>query len=178
MSEYHYAYYYGLKTVAREAVSTSLNERIRLTDTALLFFVDTSVLKAALTGTVLADIFKTAFNPRIQLTPIRDPSNYKNKVLGTISVKLYGKGPGSGILSSTLAPAMRSGNWTLANEDTSLMRQYLKSRIGQEFYQKFTGPAKAPQNRRPWLGPLMAFWVLNEAPKVVALAAANALKNK
>ena len=35
MSEYHYAYYYGLKTVAREAVSTSLNERIRLSETAL-----------------------------------------------------------------------------------------------------------------------------------------------
>jgi len=107
----------------------------------------------------LGDLLVRVIQPSITFTtsaasqPARGERGNK---LGSVRVRVFKKQGDA----STFKGALTSGNWADADKDDTLIRNYMPQAVAEKLNNR-------DKSKRPWVGPSVAFWIINRLPDVV-----------
>lgn len=126
------------------------------------------------------DVLAGMFNPTVTFVTAQNPDDVakgifrKGGKIARIKARLF-KNQGDAAMFNG---AFQSGNWTDASDDRAIITRFLEADIGDRlasYKLNGNGHSRSP-SKRPWVGPAIAFWVLNRAPMIVEATVARVLK--
>lgn len=175
-----------IEQVLWPALKKSTVKRKKLTDHANTFFLDSGALQMALSGPEgLAGAFQDILRPGIQITTqeVPDTTNPKRIIKVAQVTAVAGSYSGGG-LSSVSTGFLQGKVFNAAPMDIGLLRTYLKQRLVDNAKLRAVSLTKKLENgprtntvltQRPWIEPMMSYWVLRRMSAVVQNGLKNAL---
>lgn len=110
-------------------------------------------------------------NPQANFVSTNSPGpGQRGDRVGTIKVRLFSRSS----FPSGLIGAMNSGDYKEAVNDQSMLNKFLSKKVAEKL-----GPSRQAlvDNKRPWVGPSLAYWVINRFPYIVGKSIDQTIAN-
>jgi hypothetical protein len=147
------------------ATSTMRKKRRKGGAGATTFFIYNDVLRQEM-ASAFGDLIGKLFEPTVTFSRAteRDAKTgrfVKGNSVGKITIRVF-RNPAD---SSFFSDALSSGNWADAPNDTRLLTKYLSVQVAEKLNNYHKGGVNT---KRPWVGPSVAYWLINRMPTVIA----------